>query len=143
MNYLLLCRLSSLFRIRNLVLNLTPNRAENCGKIPKSSIAKSCFHISFYIFEVFFHTVTCVSCRVQNKLHRMTTEWKQNCLTLHPVWEREKRNQKKKTTRAAQTLNYYKYAKLMTIVETRMLTHTQKWPSTCLPHQNPDISQQI
>lgn len=69
--------------------------------------------------------MTCVSCRVQNKLHRMTTEWKQNCSTLHVCEKGKKKEKKKKTTSAAQTLSYYKYAKLMTAVESRMLTHTK------------------
>lgn len=43
---------------------------------------------------------------------------------LHHVWKKPQ-NQSKQTTRAAQTLSYYKYAKLMTAVKTRMLTHTK------------------
>lgn len=70
----------------------------------------------------FFHTVTCVSCRVQNKLYRMTTELNQNILMLHHVWGKRHKQRK---NRAAQTLSYYKYAKLMTTVKTRMLTHTK------------------
>lgn len=106
-----------------------------------------CPQMQSHVFTILFislrfcSTVTCVSRRVQNKLHRMTTEGKQNSLTLHHVWEREEKTQKKQPE--LHTLSYYKYAKLMSAVKTRMLRHTQKWPSTCLLHQNPDISQHI
>lgn len=45
-------------------------------------------------------------------------------LMLHHVWGKRNK-QTRKNTRVAQTLSYYKYAKLMTTVKTRMLTHTK------------------
>lgn len=77
--------------------------------------------ISSSLHLLCFHTVTCVLCRVQDKLYRTTTELNQNILMLHHVWEKGN----KEKNRAAQTLSYYKYAKLMTTVKTRMLTHTK------------------
>lgn len=80
--------------------------------------------------------MTCVSCRVQNKFHRMTTEWKQNCSTLRTSAKKKKKKKgEKKTTSAAQTPSYYKYAKLMTAVESRMLTHTKAALNVIVAHE--------